>query len=117
MAIHRNWDIHMIVQDMSIDDFLKLEIDDVNYSCMLFIFEKGFSKQVYDKIMKDWELGKSYRIDQVMEDRMFYVENCDIQTIDGKIHLFEKMFEHDDIKFICIIGKPGNICQFEEEKV
>ena len=115
MAIPGISDMHMIIQDISIDDFLKLDLDDVNYSGILFIFEKRYSKQVYNKIINDWELNKSYRIDQVMEDRMFYVENCDIQTIDGKIYLFEMLFDHDDIDHICVIGKVGNIDQFEEE--
>lgn len=116
MAIPGFSDMHIIIQDMSIDDFLKLDLDDVNYSGVLFIFEKRYSKQVYNKIINDWELNKSYRIDQVMEDHMFYVENCDIQTIDGKIHLFEMLFDHDDIDHICVIGKVGNIDQFEDDE-
>ena len=115
MAIPGISDMHMIIQDMSIDDFLKLDIDDVNYSGILFIFERRYSKQVYDKLIKDWELGKSYRIDQVMTGRMFYIENCDIQTIDSKINLFEMLFDHDDIDHICVIGKVGNINQFEDD--
>lgn len=116
MAIPGFSDMHIIIQDMSIDDFLKLDLDDVNYSGILFIFEKRYSKQVYNKIINDWELNKSYRIDQVMEDHMFYVENCDIQTIDGKIYLFEMLFDHDDIDHICVIGKVGNIDQFEDDE-
>ena len=113
MAIPGISDMHMIIQDMSIDDFLKLDIDDANYSGILFIFESQYTEKIEHKLLDDWLLGKAHRIEQVKNDRMFYVENCDIQTVDGMINLFELLFDHDDIDHICIIGKVGNITQFD----
>lgn len=43
----------------------------------------------------------------------FIYTSEDNMTVDGMIHLFELLFDHDDIDHICIIGKVGNITQFD----
>ena len=58
-------------------EFDNLSLEDVNYSGILFIFTKEYNETVCDKI-NEWELGKNHRLNNVLDDGMFYVENCDI---------------------------------------
>lgn len=76
----RNMNINF--KEMMLDDFMKLELEDVNYSGAVYCW---LLPEVDDKVKAkifEWELGKRHRIDDVMDQRCFYVENCDIQTPD-----------------------------------
>ena len=101
--------LHTPVKCISEEDFNDLTLDDVNYSGILFIFDKRYLNLVYDKILKDWMLGKIHRFEQVKTDRMFYVENCDIQTIDSLTMLFSRLYDGDELKKIYIVGDIDEI--------
>ena len=62
------------------EEFNDLSLDDINYSGILFIFTSKYNETVCDKINK-LQLGKNHRLNNVLDDGMFYVENCDVQTI------------------------------------
>ena len=84
-------------------EFNNLSLEDINYSGILFIFTKDYNETVCNKI-NELELGKSHRLNNVLNDGMFYVENCDIQTIDSKIGLFSELYYKDTIKKIYVLG-------------
>lgn len=85
------------------EEFNKLSLEDVNYSGILFIFTEEYNKIVCNKI-DEWQLGKNHRLDYVINTGMFYVENCDIQTIDSERQLFSELYYTDSIKEIYVLG-------------
>lgn len=91
------------VYNITKEEFDGLSLDDVNYSGILFIFTSEYNETVSDKINK-LQLGKNHRLDNVLDDGMFYVENCDVQTIDSKRQLFSELYFKDTIKKIYILG-------------
>lgn len=91
------------VHNITEEEFNKLSLEDVNYYGILFIFAEEYNKTVCNKI-DEWQLGKSYRLDHVIDTGMFYVENCDIQTIDGERHLFSELYYKDSINKIYVLG-------------
>ena len=91
------------VYNITQEEFKDLSLDDVNYSGILFIFTEEYNKTVQDKI-NELQLGKSHRLDFVIKTGMFYVENCDIQTIDSERQLFSELYYKDSIKKIYILG-------------
>lgn len=95
--------INIPVYNITKEEFDNLSLDDVNYSGILFIFIKEYDKTVCDKI-NEWQLGKNHRLDTVLDDGMFYVENCDIQTIDSKRQLFSELYYKDTINKIYVLG-------------
>ena len=95
--------IYIPVYNITKEEFDNLSLDDVNYSGILFIFTKEYNETVCAKI-NEWQLGKNHRLNNVLDDGMFYVENCDIQTIDGKRQLFSELYYEDTIKQIYVLG-------------
>jgi len=91
------------VYNITKEEFENLSLEDVNYSGILFIFTEEYNEIVRNKIT-EWQLGKSHRLDNVLYDGMFYVENCDIQTIDSKRQLFSEIYYKDSIKEIYVLG-------------
>lgn len=73
---------------MKASDFMNLELEDVNYSGDMFIFDARFNDDVVSMIVDVWKLGKQYRLVNVLQDKVFYVENCDLQDVS-----FPEMFE------------------------
>lgn len=94
------------VYSITEEEFNNLSLEDVNYSRILFIFTEEYNEIVRNKI-NELQLGKSHRLDSVLNDGMFYVENCDIQTIDSKRQLFSEIYYKDYINKIYILGDIG----------
>ena len=91
------------VYNITKEEFNDLSLDDVNYSGILFIFTDEYNETVRNKI-DEWQLGKNHRLNNALDDGMFYVENCDIQTIDSKRQLFSELYYKDTIKKIYVLG-------------
>lgn len=98
------FDISISCHKITEEEFDKLSLDNVNYSRILFIFTEEHNKLVTNKLIMEWQLGKSYRFVTVMKTGMFYVENCDIQTIDSERQLFSEIYYKDSIEEIYILG-------------
>lgn len=96
--------LYIPVYKITKEVFNELSLEDVNYSMILFIFSDEYNKIVCNKI-NEWKLGKGHRLDFVIETGMFYVENCDIQTIDNEKQLFFELFTNDSINTIYILGE------------
>ena len=94
------------IKHISTNEFRNLELDDVNYSGILFVCEPCYADVVGYQILYRWNLGRQYRIKQVDLNNMFYVENCDVQTIDKSIDLFT-FIEDGTIKKIYVIDDGG----------
>lgn len=87
---------------MKVSDFDKLELEDVNYTGDLFMFDSRFIDNVVMAFDR-WEIGKAYRADSVLQDGMFFIENCDIQdvtTVDLFEYLGEKYGIHKIIRIV-----------------
>lgn len=95
--------IYIPVYSITKEEFNNLTLDDINYSGILFIFTNEYNETVCNKIT-EWQLGKNHRLDFVMNTGMFYVENCDIQTIDSERQLFSELYYKDTIKKIYVLG-------------
>lgn len=91
------------VYSITQEEFNNLSLDDINYSGILFIFTAEYNKTICDKI-DEWQLGKNHRLDFIINTGMFYVENCDIQTIDDERQLFSELYCKDTIKEIYVLG-------------
>ena len=72
---------------MEVSDFDKLELEDVNYSGDLFIFDTRLNDNV-SLAFERWKIGKAYRETNVLGNGMFFIENCDIQDL-TTVDLFE----------------------------
>ena len=90
------------IHSISKEEFNKLSLEDVNGSGILFIFAVKYDEIICNKI-KEWQLNKEYRLDNVLAAGMFYVENCDIQPIYGKKQLFNELYYMDSIKEIYVL--------------
>lgn len=96
-------DLNVSCYKITKEEFNKLSLEDVNYSGILFIFTEEYNKIICNKI-DEWQLGKNHRLNNVLDDGMFYVENCDIQTIDSERQLFSELYYKDTIKKIYVLG-------------
>lgn len=91
------------VYNITKEEFNDLSLDDANYSGILFVFTNEYNETVSNKI-DEWQLGKNHRLDNVLNTGMFYVENCDIQTIDSEKDLISELYHQDTIEKIYVLG-------------
>lgn len=76
---------------MKVSDFDKLELEDVNYTGDLFVFDKRINDNV-SMAFERWEIGKRHREFIALDEGMFFIENCDIQDLTA-FELFEYLGE------------------------
>ena len=72
-----------ISETINFEDFMKLEIDDVNYNHKIYrCVDPDLLERIIDEKFKtEWMLGRSYRVRNVRINKLFYIENCDIQDV------------------------------------
>lgn len=72
-----------ISETINFEDFMKLEIDDVNYNHKIYrCVDPDLLERIIDEKFKtEWMLGRSYRVRNVRINKLFYVENCDVQDV------------------------------------
>lgn len=105
--------IYIPVYSITREKFNDLLLEDVNYSGILFVFTSEYNEIICDKINKwqlneEYRLNKEYRLDNVLDAGMFYIENCDIQTIYSKKQLFNELYYMDSIKKIYVLRDEGD---------
>lgn len=67
---------------IKLHDFIALYEDDLNYNKKIYrITDEMFIPIIEDKLKKQWMFGKEHRFENVKLNRMFYIENMDIQDI------------------------------------
>ena len=76
---------------MKVSDFDKLELEDVNYTGDLFVFDKRINDNV-SMAFDRWLIGKRHREVNALNEGMFFIENCDIQDL-TVLDLFEYLGE------------------------
>ena len=78
---------HIISEDfvedsITLDEFLKLDLEDVNYNHTVYrITDEAMLPVLKEHFEKILMLGKFYRFENVQANRLFYIENCDLQDI------------------------------------
>ena len=101
-----------VVERLAFDKFLRMDLDDLNYNNTIYRLKDRDPKtlnQLRDFLIKDLQLGKRYRIDNVYLNGLFYIENCDIQDI--------SQCGYDTIENLCSGNKAHKVCELyiEEE--
>lgn len=105
---------------ISLDEFLKLGIDDINYSETIYRMTDVHMIPVIEKHLKETlMLGKKHRFDNVMKNRLFYIENCDIQDISEYGNDTLMTFVNDKYKIvdIVLIKWPEDFTKFVMEEI
>lgn len=65
--------------------------EELNYTdVILYIHEEINFLDLYVRLKKD-NVGHMYRFDLIKSNRLFYIENCDLQDVDGK-ELFDLLY-------------------------
>lgn len=73
--------------------YIKDFVEDLNYQgIILYISDSVNLTKLKDKMIND-NMGHMYRFDYILDDHLFYVENCDLQPLDDISEVMEKMFE------------------------
>ena len=85
-----------VSERISFDEFLKLDIDDLNYNNTIYRLENR-DVETISKLLKHFQdslmLNRLYRIENVRLNGLFYVENCDLQDVSE--------FGYDTIDILC----------------
>lgn len=85
-----------VVERMDFEEFLKLEIHDLNYNGKLYRLEDkspSIIARLQDRIENFWYFGKKYRIENVSKNGLFYIENMDLQDVSE--------YGYDTIDILC----------------
>lgn len=101
-----------ITERLSFNKFLRMDLDDLNYNDTIYRLKDRCPvvlNQLRDFLIRDLQLGKRYRIDNVYLNGLFYIENCDIQDI--------SQCGYDTIDILCSGDKAYKVCELyiEEE--
>lgn len=86
--------------------YIKDFVEDFNYSgVILYVSDSVNLEHLRAKLKKD-NLNHLYSFDVVLLNRMFYIENCDLQIISSESKLFE-LFNNDYLVKILYKDKNG----------
>ena len=100
-----------IVERFPFDKFLRMDLDDLNYNNTIYRLKDRDPKtlnRLRDFLIKDLQLGKQYRIDNICLIGLFYIENCDIQDI--------SQCGYDTIENLCSEDKAYKVCELYNEE-
>ena len=73
-----------VSEKMSMDELIRLEDEDLNYNKTIYRFEDrspAILARFYARVKDHWMFGKSYRIENINMNGLFYIENMDLQDI------------------------------------
>lgn len=70
----------MKFEAITLKDFLDYELEDLNYNGKIYCYSECNEDVIYNKL-KEFNLGKEHRFNTVLEENLFYIENCDIQDL------------------------------------
>lgn len=92
--------------------YIKDFVEDFNYSgVILYVSDSVNLEHLREKLKKD-NLNHLYGFDVVLLNRMFYIENCDLQIISSESELFE-LFDNDYSVKILYKDKNGYFIRLE----
>lgn len=92
--------------------YIKDFVEDFNYSgVILYVSDSVNLEHLRAKLKKD-NLNHLYSFDVVLLNRMFYIENCDLQIISSEGELFE-LFDNDYSAKILYKDKNGYFIRLE----
>lgn len=92
--------------------YIKDFVEDFNYSgVILYVSDSVNLEHLRAKLKKD-NLSHLYSFDVVLLNRMFYIENCDLQIISSESELFE-LFDNDYSVKILHKDKNGYFIRLE----
>ena len=95
-------------KNITIEEFEAMSEYDLNYSGVLYVFSEEYTDRIRNKLFNDWYINKEYRFeDRVKHNKMFYVENMDIQTVDSELDLF--FLFRNDIKEVHFIDNEDDV--------
>lgn len=66
---------------IKIDDF----VEDLNYTGVILHIGENVKKEDLRKALEKDEVNHMQRFDEAWDDGFFYIENCDLQTVDVSI--------------------------------
>lgn len=73
-----------VSEKISMDKLMRLEDQDLNYNKTIYRFEDRspvILARFYARVKDHWMFGKSYRIENINMNGLFYIENMDLQDI------------------------------------
>ena len=73
-----------VSEKMSMDEFIRLEDQDLNYNKTIYRFgdrSPAILARFYACVKDRWMFGKAYRIENINMNGLFYIENMDLQDI------------------------------------
>lgn len=74
--------------------YIKDFVEDFNYSGIMLYASDSVNLEHLRAKLKEDNLSHLYNFDVVSLNRMFYIDNCDLQTISSESELFE-LFDND----------------------
>ena len=74
--------------------YIKDFVEDFNYSGIMFYVSDSVSLGLLREKLKEDNVSHLYKFDVVLINRMFYIENCDLQIISSESELIE-LFAND----------------------
>ena len=73
-----------VSEKMSMDELIRLEDQDLNYNDTIYRFgdrNPSILARFYARVKDHWMFGKTYRIENINMNGLFYIENMDLQDI------------------------------------
>jgi hypothetical protein len=69
--------------------YIKDFVEDFNFSGVMFYVSDSVSLGLLREKLKEDNVSHLYEFDVVLINRMFYIENCDLQIINSKCEILE----------------------------
>lgn len=73
-----------VTKKMLFDDLLKMDMDDLNYNKTIYRFANrtpDILSRFFETVKERWMFGKTYRIENINLNGLFYIENMDLQDV------------------------------------
>ena len=73
-----------VSEKMSMDELIRLKDQDLNYNKTIYRFEErspAILARFYARVKDHWMFGKTYRIENINLNGLFYIENMDLQDV------------------------------------
>ena len=98
-----------VTEKMLFDDLLKMDMDDLNYNKTIYRFANrtpNILSRFFETVKERWMFGKSYRIENINLNGLFYIENMDLQDVsECGYDTLENLIE-EGYKVVEILDKP-----------
>lgn len=88
------------IEQITLQDFVKYELEDINYKKIIFCFDI-FENKIHNDILthlKSIYVNHLYRWDKVLKNGLFTVKNCDLEVV----NLYSELKNDSDYKIVLI---------------